>query len=136
MMKAVFADTYFFIAGLNATDPAHRRAIDVAAEHTGAIVTTAWVLTEVANTFAKAGGRLGAIRFLRGLSADPRIRVVPPSHGLFDRGLQLYCQRPDKEWSLTDCISFVVMRDEDITDALTGDRHFEQAGFAVLLKPV
>ena len=52
---------------------------------------------------------------------------------LFERGLALYNARPDKEWSLTDCISFVVMADEGLTDALTGDRHFEQAGFTALL---
>jgi hypothetical protein len=50
------------------------------------------------------------------------------------KGVQLYAQRPDKEWSLTDCISFVVMTQEGIFDALTGDRHFEQAGFVALLK--
>ena len=50
------------------------------------------------------------------------------------RGVALYAERPDKDWSLTDCISFVVMRTMDITEALTGDRHFEQAGFTALLK--
>jgi hypothetical protein len=134
-MKAVFADTFFFIAGLNAADPAHAASIEFAAKHAGGIVTTAWVLTEVANAFAKTGERLGAIRFLRGLSSDPRLRIVPAASELFDRGVELYCQRPDKEWSLTDCISFAVMRDEGISEALTGDRHFEQAGFVALLKP-
>jgi predicted nucleic acid-binding protein len=52
---------------------------------------------------------------------------------LFAAGVELYGTRPDKEWSLTDCISFVVMKREGLTDALTGDRHFEQAGFKVLL---
>jgi len=53
---------------------------------------------------------------------------------LFDRGCELYISRSDKEWSLTDCISFVVMRREELTDALTADRHFEQAGFSALLR--
>jgi predicted nucleic acid-binding protein len=51
------------------------------------------------------------------------------------RGIQLYDSRPDKQWSLTDCISFVVMQDRGIVEALTGDHHFEQAGFTALLKP-
>jgi predicted nucleic acid-binding protein len=53
---------------------------------------------------------------------------------LFDRGLELYEQRPDKKWSLTDCISFVVMKDEGLQEALTGDEHFQQAGFAASLR--
>jgi hypothetical protein len=60
--------------------------------------------------------------------------MIPATQELFDRGVALYESRPDKEWSLTDCISFVVMADHGITEALTGDRHFEQAGFVALLK--
>jgi predicted nucleic acid-binding protein len=60
-------------------------------------------------------------------------RIVEASADLFWRGFELYGQRTDKDWSLTDCISFVVMRDEDLTGALTGDHHFEQAGFTALL---
>jgi predicted nucleic acid-binding protein len=59
--------------------------------------------------------------------------VVPPSTELFEAGIDLYSRRPDKEWSLTDCISFVVMQERGITEALTGDYHFVQAGFSILL---
>jgi hypothetical protein len=68
------------------------------------------------------------------LRADPRVVVVPSSRDLFDRAMGLYRSRPDKDWSLTDCVSFVVMRERGITEALTGDHHFEQAGFRALLK--
>ena len=61
------------------------------------------------------------------------LKLSPPSAELFDRGCELYTSRSDKEWSLTDCISFVVMKERGLTDALTPDRHFEQAGFKVLL---
>jgi predicted nucleic acid-binding protein len=61
--------------------------------------------------------------------------IVPPDTELFESGLELYEKRPDKDWSLTDCISFVVMKREGIVDALTGDHHFEQGGFNALLKP-
>jgi len=64
----------------------------------------------------------------------PTFIIIPFSGELFRRGLGLYLRRPDKEWSLTDCISFVVMEAEEIGDALTGDKHFEQAGFNALLK--
>lgn len=62
------------------------------------------------------------------------MQVTPASHDLFRRGLRLYFDRPDKEWSLTDCISFVVMGDEGLSEALTGDHHFEQASFTALLR--
>jgi predicted nucleic acid-binding protein len=66
--------------------------------------------------------------------ADPRIQIEPCSDALFSAGLELYRRRADKSWSLTDCMSFVVMWREGITEALTGDHHFEQAGFVALLK--
>ena len=71
---------------------------------------------------------------LEHLLADPNVTIVPPSQELFERGVKLYIDRPDKDWSLTDCISFVVMEQHHLTDVLTGDHHFEQAGFGVLLK--
>ena len=66
--------------------------------------------------------------------SDPQVTIVSPSASLFDRGVELFAKRPDKCWSLTDCISFVVMEEQGIMHALTGDRHFEQAGFVALLK--
>ena len=65
---------------------------------------------------------------------NPQVKLIPPDVALFDAGVQLFANRPDKEWSLTDCISFVVMQQEGITQALTADHHFEQAGFQALLK--
>jgi uncharacterized protein len=67
------------------------------------------------------------------LTHEPRVRVVRPGEALTERALQLYDERPDKEWSLTDCLSFVVMKEAHIREALTTDHHFEQAGFTVLL---
>lgn len=68
------------------------------------------------------------------LKSLPRVKIIPADSHLCQRGVEFYEKRPDKEWSLTDCISFVVMQDEGITLALTGDKHFEQAGFTALLK--
>jgi len=67
------------------------------------------------------------------LRTDPDTVIVPPSPRLFEQGIDRYNGRSDKEWSLTDCISFVVMEQHDIEEALTGDHHFEQAGFRALL---
>jgi uncharacterized protein len=68
------------------------------------------------------------------LRADPETEIVPARGSLFDRGAHLYALRPDKSWPLTDCFSFVVMTERDITEALTGDHHFEQAGFRAMLR--
>jgi predicted nucleic acid-binding protein len=133
-MRLLFADTFYWFALLNRTDAAHGRAVAFAAGNTDALVTTPWVLTEWADGMADPRVRRGVLPLLRALRADPLMTIVPATDDLFDRGLELYDQRPDKEWSLTDCISFVVMSDYGITEALTGDRHFEQAGFVALLK--
>lgn len=61
-------------------------------------------------------------------------RVIPQSGRLFDEALTLYAGRLDKGWSLTDCASMAIMTRRGITEALTSDHHFEQAGFKVLLK--
>ena len=82
---------------------------------------------------SRGQGRKVCARFIEDLRAAGTIRVIEPAPVLLWRGFDLYRQRGDKEWSLTDCISFVVMADEVLTDALTGDRHFEQAGFVALL---
>jgi predicted nucleic acid-binding protein len=68
------------------------------------------------------------------LKRDDSVHIVPPTLDLYDAGLDLYARRMDKDWSLTDCISFEAMRRHQISDALTTDHHFEQAGFNVLLK--
>jgi predicted nucleic acid-binding protein len=72
--------------------------------------------------------------FYRSLDNHPRVKIIPANTLLFQRGIALFEQRRDKDWSLTDCLSFVSMHDEGITEALTGDKHFEQAGFILLLK--
>lgn len=82
---------------------------------------------------ASVGGRAAFLRLVDNLKSNPLCLIVPASQLLFDQGLALYADRPDKEWSLTDCISFVVMREQGLSEALTGDRHFEQAGFRALL---
>lgn len=129
-----FADTFFFIALLNADDREHHQRALEANRINRPIVTTAWVLLELADHLCDARNRHLFPAVLDALRADARVRVVPADQLLLNRAVELYRRRPDKEWSLTDCSSFVVMEDEAITDALTGDHHFEQAGFVALLK--
>ena len=83
---------------------------------------------------AQVGDREDFLSLLAGLRARPRVEIVPLNQQLLKRGLDLFAKRKDKDWWLTDCISFVVMEDHGIKEALTGDHHFEQAGFVALLK--
>ena len=133
-MTAVFADTFYFLALLNSRDAAHRKAVDFSNSSDAPLLTTAWVLTELADGLCRSSKRNAFRQVWDDLEADPNTVVIPPSQELFAKGAELYDARPDKEWSLTDCISFVVMEEKGVGEALTGDHHFEQAGFVALLK--
>jgi predicted nucleic acid-binding protein len=91
-------------------------------------------MMELANSFSKSATRLIFLETYEALQSSTNCEIAPSSQRLFNAGMHLYASRPDKDWSLTDCISFVVMQERGITDALTGDRHFEQAGFRALLR--
>jgi predicted nucleic acid-binding protein len=132
-MTKVFADTFYFLALLNKHDEGHARAVEYA-DGVEQIVTTEWVLTELANGLALSRSRAMFLRTRQELLEDDDVLVVSLDMKLHEQGINLYSSRPDKGWSLTDCISFVVMQREGITEALTGDHHFEQAGFVALLK--
>jgi uncharacterized protein len=132
-MKAVFADSVYFFALLNARDIIHQRAVRFATQSENPLVTTAWIITEVADGLCARATRESVVRLWDILQSSADVEIVLPSSELFQEGLERYRQRPDKNWSLTDCISFLVMEQRGITDALTADHHFQQAGFAALL---
>lgn len=133
-MKAVFLDTFFLLAALNPDDGYHEEALGWSEAYDGPLLTTAWVVSEVADALAAPQHRKVFEMFYQALKAEKRVRVLPPETACWERGLRLYLERPDKGWSLTDCISFTVMREEGLTEELTRDRHFEQAGFSALLR--
>lgn len=133
-MSVLFADTFYFLALLNADDEAHDAADRFAADTNTRVLTTTWVLTELADGLSETDGRTIFADFLRELSLDAQVVIVPADQSLWERAVELYASRHDKQWSLTDCVSFIVMRDKGITYALTADHHFEQTGFAALLK--
>jgi predicted nucleic acid-binding protein len=133
MSRAVFADTFYFLSLLDSTDAAHRRAVAASLVPDRSFVTAEFVLLELGDALARPRDRPGFLAVQRAVRHDRNFLVVPVSGELLRQGLTLYEARMDKEWSLTDCISFVVMRDEHLTEALTGDRHFEQAGFKASL---
>jgi predicted nucleic acid-binding protein len=136
-MKALFADKFYWIALADVSDSSHRRALTITAENAHSpIVTTNEVLTEYLTFFATAPEpfRRGAAEGVERLLANSVIRVIPQSRESFRAGLQLYRARPDKGYSLVDCISMQTMRKEGLTDVLTNDRHFEQEGFRALFR--
>ncbi len=133
-MRPVFADTSFYVATLNPRDARHEQALDCARQVLGKVVTTEYVLVELGNWLSRSGDRALFITFWEELSKDQRNVIVPGSTDLLGKGVELYRKRADKDWSLTDCISFVVMREKRLSGALTADHHFEQAGFTILLR--
>ncbi len=133
-MKTVFADAFYFVGLINRADQHHAKVVAAARQLRGSILTTEWILAEFADALAESASRRLVPQLIRELEQDAKVKIVRTSTDLFRHGLALYEERPDKDWSLTDCISFVVMKDEDIREALTGDQHFEQAGFVALLK--
>jgi predicted nucleic acid-binding protein len=134
-MKIDFADTWYFLALLSPSDQGHATALEYTKSFDGTMMTSGWVLTEVGDALAGTPqGRAEFISLKDDLVADPQARVVPFDDLLFHAGVDFYAKRPDKLWSLTDCISFVIMQRENISEALTRDHHFEQAGFVALLK--
>lgn len=130
-MKAVFADSFFYLACTNSRDTFHAAARHLAGVYSH-IITTEYVLIECGNLFANSRFRLRYVPLYRDLQSDPGTTIVSSSAKLLEQGIALFGQSQDKQWSLTDCISFVVMREYGIREALTGDRHFLQAGFVPL----
>jgi predicted nucleic acid-binding protein len=136
-MTEVFLDTSFAIALSSVTDQNHERAVELAhqIETTRTrLVTTQAILLEIGNALSKQKYRTAAIQLLESLETDPTVEVVLLANSLYTVAFNLFKQREDKEWGLVDCISFIVMEDRGITDALTADNHFQQAGFRALLK--
>lgn len=125
-----FADTFYWIALRDATDSAHERALRI----TNDIVTTDEVLTEYLTFFCAAPEFMRREVALAVEVQDPAVVVIPQSRESFLAGYRLYRDRPDKGYSMTDCISMETMRREGITEALTNDRHFQQEGYRALFR--
>jgi len=136
MKTEVFLDAAYVIALSVPKDLYHNRAVILADELESAtirLITTHAVMLEIGNALSKLKYRYAAVRLLQSLEEDPNITIIPLSESLYNEAFHLYCKRPDKEWGLTDCVSFTIMRKHKITEALTTDEHFRQAGFRALL---
>ncbi|NUM52673.1 MAG: type II toxin-antitoxin system VapC family toxin [Candidatus Hydrogenedentes bacterium] len=132
-MRQVFADTSFYQALLNPADSWHSHAVHFSEQFSETIVTTEQVLTELGALMSRGHWRQVYVDLILELRADPLTRIVPAASEHFSRGFELFTKRPDKYWSITDCISFSIMHQMKIDTALTCDKHFEQAGFQNVL---
>ncbi|HVT43623.1 MAG TPA: PIN domain-containing protein [Thermoanaerobaculia bacterium] len=135
-MVELFLDTSYAIALSAPSDQHHDRAVGLAREiesENRRLVTTRAVMVEIGNALAKQRYRAAATALLAAMEEDSGIEIIALSDTLFSRAMLIFRERTDKEWGLTDCVSFVVMQDRHITDALTADTHFRQAGFQPLL---
>lgn len=135
-MTKVFADTFYWVALANPDDSSYEAAAAMDTGLAGVLIyTTDEVLAEFLTFYSADSWQRGrAATTVRRLLANPRIRVISQSRESFLAGLDLYQSRPDKGYSLTDCIAMQTMRREGITGALTNDRHFEQEGYMALFR--
>ncbi|MEH2317663.1 type II toxin-antitoxin system VapC family toxin [Nostoc sp.] len=135
-MNPVFVDTFYWIALANPRDAWHVRTQDIHKSLMQTkLITTDEVLTEFVNYFSTAGRytRSGIFKLAQSILQNDRVQVIPQTRESFLGGLALYSQRFDKGYSLTDCISMHTMRQLEIIEVLTHDKHFTQEGFAILL---
>jgi hypothetical protein len=130
----ILLDAGYLIALAKPRDALHTRALAWAACVEEPVILTEFTLCEVVDALSRPADRPKAHALISDLRPDPACKIVPASSHLVQAGLRLHASRLDKEWSLTDCMSFVVMREEGIRRALAFDQHFEQAGFEALLR--
>lgn len=138
MASEFFLDTSYAIALSVESDEHHQLAEELAERletNQTPIVTTRAVLLEIGNALSKKRYREAAGELLDALEQDPQVEIVPLTEELYQQALSLFSSRLDKEWGMVDCVSFVVMQERGLTNALTTDEHFAQAGFRALLGP-
>jgi predicted nucleic acid-binding protein len=134
--EPIFLDTAYVNALVNTRDEWHEAAVrwqEKLAATRRRLVTTEFVLVEIADGLSEVRFRLQAAGIISVLQQNPFVEIVPATSHLLTAALDLYRSRPDKDWGLTDCASFVVMGERALSVALTTDEHLRQAGFRVLL---
>lgn len=135
-MPTVLVDTAAWIALVNTRDELHNKAEQTMADlrrRSVALITTEFVLLEVSNALCTSAWRAKGVKPIDGLRSLADLQIVAADTTLLAEGWQLYRGRLDKEWSLTDCTSMIVLQKERIDQVFTSDHHFEQAGFLKLL---
>lgn len=137
MRRAVFVDTAAWLALVNKSDTLHlqsKKVRDGLQKQKTGLLTTDYVLVELANALSRIPFRETAVNLINSILSANDIEIVEIDRDIYQEAWNLYSSRMDKEWGLTDCTSFVAMSRRNIIEAFTSDRHFEQAGFIILLK--
>ena len=133
----VFLDTAYAITLASSSNEHHEQAMllaDQLESNATRLVTTRAIMVEIGDALSKQPYRQAAVELLQSLEQDPCVEIVPLTEALYQAALELYRQRQDKEWGITDCVPFVVMNERNLQEALTTDRHFQQAGYQALLR--
>ena len=136
MKTTVFLDTGYVIALLSTRDRFHAKAVEISyslEQNQTRLLTTPAIVFEIGAAFSRLSHRPAAKQFLDYLHSSSLVEIAPLTPSRYQRAYQLFAERMDKEWSLADCLSFVVMEEYHITDALAADAHFTQAGYRPLL---
>ncbi len=135
-MRRLFVDTSGWLAVVNRGDTLYTAAAEIYLKRFAAgwhFITHSGVMLEVGNSMSAVRSRKLAVRLREMQDSSRHITVVQVTEDLYEAGWRLYAARPDKDWGIVDCISFVLMQEHGLTEALTADHHFEQAGFTKLL---
>lgn len=136
MANKVFVDTAAWLSLFNLRDSSRPAAMKIMKQlrlQKRKLTTSEFVILELADSLSKPPLRINAFDYIEGIRQSEDIEIIPLSRDLLNKAWDLYCRRPDKGWGLTDCTSFIVMEQEQISEAFTSDHHFEQAGFTKLL---
>ena len=136
MNDIFFVDTVGWLAIVNDSDSLHKKASEIYLKKVAAgwnVLTHQAVLLEVGNGLSSRKQRHLAVELVEKLKAAMHVEIIQVDEDFYEAGWNLYSARPDKDWGIVDCISFVLMKREGIIEALTADHHFEQAGFIKLL---
>ena len=134
--RTVLFDTSFIVALENRDDPSHERARNLDRELLAGDATLLlhWgILLEIGDGYARLGRRPKGIELLKRFHQEQGYQIVSITDALLAAAIALYSERIDKDWGMTDCLSFVIMQQQGVTEPLTADRHFVQAGFEALL---
>ena len=137
MKRPVFVDTAAWLALLNKSDALHEKAKRIRnklVRERGQFLLTDYIVVEIANALSRVPFRQTAVQIISLIQSSANTMVVRIDKEIFTEAWRLYSGRLDKEWSFTDCTSFIVMGQMGLTDAFTSDHHFEQAGFNILIR--
>jgi uncharacterized protein len=132
-LDRTFIDTFFIVALVNVRDFYHEKAVELSVEYEGkSLITTDAILLEISNSLSR-NYKTESVIIIEKLLSSFETEIIRLNESLFEKAFSLYKSHADKTWGLVDCMSFVVMKEQNLQNALTCDKHFSQAGFTALM---